>query len=285
MEALELRIPAERIALEGFLSLVACAFLVYVGLFVVGRGIQDEIALFGTLGGWVLVLILLAAFRWRGRLRLDADGVERRRSRGHLTTRLSWDEIEEIFLLGPFAFEVRGGGKSVRFPASFDGIDLARERCSRRLGGLRDRLRQRALGEGELVFRTPLPRWKGHVAYLGAVLLLTTLTGLLVTALVERMRSGFPFIFVFFGGKWLWRLRGRVSRLGTRVTVYKDGLLVRRLDGSDKLGWSDLGRTEWTEKGDLTVVLKSDRKILLPSTLSNIAILEEFIEEGRSSAV
>jgi len=32
-------------------------------------------------------------------------------------------------------------------------------------------------------------------------------------------------------------------------------------------------------------VLKSDRKILLPSTLSNIAILEEFIEEGRSSAV
>ena len=38
--------------------------------------------------------------------------------------------------------------------------------------------------------------------------------------------------------------------MGTVVHLYRDGLLIRRLDGRDKVAWSDLAATEWDGKED-----------------------------------
>jgi hypothetical protein len=65
--------------------------------------------------------------------------------------------------------------------------------------------------------------------------------------------------------------------------LYKDGLLVRRLDGSDKVAWSDIVRTEWTDRAELRILRSRGAPILLPSTLGNIGILEEMVESGRQS--
>jgi len=231
----------------------------------------------------LLAAVLLAClwFRWRSRLRLTTEGAEWRRSADRVVTRIPWSEVDEIFLLGFAEFEIRGAGKRIRFSGVYDRVDRAREHCSAALPGLRERLHDRALQQGELLFRTPGSRWAGHAAYLATVLLLTAVTGLVILAIRKTLRSGIPFFIVLFGAGWLWRLRSRASRRGTRVTLYKDGLLVRRLDGSDRLAWSDLIRTEWTDRGELRIHRRKGEPILLPSTLGNLPILEEFLESER----
>lgn len=233
--------------------------------------------------GFVAGLVAFVHFRWRSRLRLTPEGAFRLRSAGRVVTRIAWDEIDEVFLLGPSGFEVRGAGKRIRFGDAYENVAGARESCTGGLSDLRSRLVDRALKDGELVFRTPGSRWSAHAAYLAAVLLLTGVTGAVVMMFMKALRKGFPIFLIFFGTGWLWRLRGRASRRGTRVTLYPDGLLVRRLDGSDKVAWSEIQRTEWSDRGDLILVLHKGRKILLPSTLGNIAILEELVEERRAA--
>ncbi len=228
-------------------------------------------------------LLLLSLFRWRSRILLHAEAIERRSGR-RLVTRLAWDEVDELFLLGRDGFEVRGAGKSVRLSGAYRIPWNARDLCSERLTGLRDRLRNRALRDGKLAFRMPAARLRAHASYLVAVLFLTVITGLLLAPLFRRGRMGFPVFIVFFGGSWLWGLRRRASRLGTVVTLYPDGLLVRRLDGRDKVAWSELASTEWDGRGGLVLTLQSGRKIPLPPNLGNITVLEEFMEEGREAA-
>jgi len=231
----------------------------------------------------VAFLSALVHFRWRSRLRLTPEGAFRLRSAGRVVTRIAWDEIDEMFLLGPAEFEVRGAGKRIRFSDAYRDVSGAREHCGWGLSDLRLRLVDRASREGELVFRTPGSRWSGHAAYLLTVLLLTAVTGAVVMMFMNALRKGFPIFLIFFGTGWLWRLRGRASRRGTRVTLYPDGLLVRRLDGSDKVAWSEIRRTEWTDRGDLALLLNKGRKILLPSSLANIALLEGLLEERRGA--
>jgi len=247
-----------------------------------------EVALPGLpgLAGPLLVaglLLYLILTRWRSRIRLDLEGIERR-SGGRLVTRLAWEEVDELFLLGRDGFEVRGAGKSVRLSGVYRIPWNARDLCSERLAGLRDRLRDRALRDGELAFRMPAARLRAHASYLVAVLFLTGITGLLLAPLFRRGRLGFPVFVVFFGGSWLWGLRRRASRLGTVVTLYPDGLVVRRLDGRDKVAWSDLASTAWDGRGGLVLTLQSGRKIPLPPSLGNLTVLEEFMEEGREAA-
>jgi hypothetical protein len=230
-----------------------------------------------------IALLLLTVFRWRSRIVFDQEGVEGRRSRDRGGTRLAWGEVDELFLLGASEFELRGAGKAVRVSRRYRVPWNARDLCSERLGGLRQRLRDRALQDGVLVFRMPVPRLKAHVAYLLAILFLTGVTGLLLAPLFHRGRIGLP-IFILFGGSWLWGLRRRASRMGTVVHLYRDGLLIRRLDGRDKVAWSDLAATEWDGKGGLVLTLRTGRKIPLPPSLANIALLEEFAEESRGTA-
>jgi len=260
--------------------------VVFAGLIAPRIVREFALPLLPGLAGPVLVAVLLLALlltRWRSRIRLDAEGIERR-SGGRLGTRLAWDEVDELFLLGRDGFEVRGAGKSIRLSGAYRIPWNARDLCSERLAGLRDRLRDRALRDGELAFRMPAARLRAHASYLAAVLFLTAITGLLLAPLFRRGRLGFPVFIVFFGGSWLWGLRRRASRLGTVVTLYPDGLLVRRLDGRDKVAWSDLASTEWDGRGGLVLTLQSGRKIPLPPSLGNITVLEDFMEEGREAA-
>ena len=164
-------------------------------------------------------ILALVFLRWRSRIRLDEEGVEWRRSKQTVVTRLRWDEVEELFLLGRDGFEVRGAGRSVRLSRGYRIPWNARDLCSDRLAGLRDRLRDRALRDGQLVFRMPTARLRAHAAYLAAILFLTGLTGLILAPLFRPGRLGFPVFIVIFGGSWLWGLRRRASRLGTIVTL------------------------------------------------------------------
>lgn len=236
------------------------------------------------LGALCLALLFLTFSRWLLRIWVDRDGIALRRSGEDIVSRLEWEEIDELFLLGPAGFEVRGEGKAVRVSRYYSNPERARALCSARLGDLRDRLRARALRDGELVFRMPSGRMKAHVTYLLAILTLTTVTGFLLAPILLRGRFAFPVVIVLFGGSWLWGLRRRASRLGTVVTLYRDGLLVRRLDGRDKIAWSELASSEWDAKGGLDLVLRSGRRISLPPSLGNISLLEEFVEEGRQAA-
>lgn len=288
MQSQEYRFRAGQITSEVFslilIGFLSFAFVACIDVWGYAQNLPRELvpaflwagpalAVAGLLGGLL--------FRWRSRLRLGPDGVERRRSASHVVTRLAWEEIDELFLLGPSEFELRGAGKRIRFSDHYDRVERAREHCREGLSDLRTRLRDRALRDGELVFRVPGSRLKGHVIYLAVILVLTGLTGLVLLWFVKAVRMGLPFIFVFFGGRWLWGLRRRASRLGTRVILYKDGLRVGQLDRQAKVAWSDLQGTDWTEWGELVLLLRSGQKILLPATLSNIALLEELIEEGR----
>jgi len=236
------------------------------------------------LGALCLALLSLTFSRWLLRVWIDRDGIALRRSGEGVVSRLEWEEIDELFFLGSAGFEVRGEGKAVRISGYYSNPERAQALCSARLGDLRDRLRARALRDGELAFRMPSGRLKAHVSYLLAILTLTIVTGFLVAPILLRGRFTFPVVIVLFAGSWLWGLRRRASRLGTVVTLYRDGLLVRRLDGRDKISWSELASSEWDAKGGLDLVLRSGRRISLPPSLGNISLLEEFVEEGRQAA-
>jgi hypothetical protein len=228
----------------------------------------------------VLVLLLLSWGRWRRRFVVDAGGVELRRSKSRVLVRLDWGEVDEIFLLGRAAFEIRGAGRSIRLKGPYRFLGRARERCAPRLVGIRDHLQRRALADGKLVFRMPEEAWKAHLAYLGAVLILTVLTGLALAPLFRGRFSRLPVFFIFLGGSWLWGLRKRASRLGTRVTLLREGLVLKRLDGQERIAWSDYGHSEWNRKDGLDLILRSGRVLPLPPSLGNIAMLEEFLREG-----
>lgn len=233
-------------------------------------------------GGLVVLLTVLFRWRWRSRFLVHEGGVEYRRSENALVTRLEWGEIDELFLLNDTEFEVRGAGRPIRFAGPYEDLYSARQACLPRLERIRESLQARALRDGTVTFGMPGGRWKAHLAYLGAVLILSGITFFcLATLLSKRIRNGLPFIVLFFGGSWLWGLRKRASGLGTRVILRREGFIVRRLDGKDKVPWGDLERTEWNDRNGLNLVLRSRRVIALPRTLANLGLLEEFLHEGR----
>jgi len=230
-----------------------------------------------------VLLGMLTWFRWRSRIVLDDQGVEWRRSGRSAGMRLNWDEVDEFFLTGGATFELSGRGGRIRFTGYYEDVSRARDLCLPRLSGMRDLLRSRAFRDGSLVFRMPGGRWKAHAAYLAAVLILSGVTWYCLATLLGRRFNGLPFVFLFFGGSWLWGLRRRASGMGTRVTLHRQGLLVRRLDGKDRVTWDALERTQWNTNGGLDLVLRSRKVISLPPALGNIGLLEEFIQEGRTS--
>jgi hypothetical protein len=232
-----------------------------------------------------VALLLLRQWRWRRRILIDATGVRRLRSKNDYGVRLEWDEIEELFILGPQEFELRGAGKSIAFTPSFDGVLEARTQVSRSLHTLRGRLRDRAMREGELHFRMPGGRWKAHALYLLVILVLTGLTAMVAVPIVSRRQAGFPLLLIMIlGVGWVWNFRRSASRMGTVVTLYRDGLLVRRLDGSEKIAWSTVTGTDWNEKGGLDLLLVSGKRVSLPPQLANVTLLEGFVEEARTGA-
>src|SRR5262245_24653569 len=210
-----------------------------------------------VLGAWtatVLAIWFLGWRRWRSRFILDDHGVEFRRSRRGSGVRLEWDEVEEVFLLGSGAVELRGAGKRMRLGRAYRHLMLARDRIARRMGGIRERLRARALVEGRIDFRMPWGAWRATVPYLARVRWLTGITGLCLAPLLRG--KFFAIVFVFFGGSWMWGLRKKASVLGTRVTLQREGILVRRLDGRDRIAWEDFDRAEWSNGDGLNLVLR-----------------------------
>lgn len=273
------RFRAARIAGEAALALASCTFAGLGWVWNVRPELTDSPAcLIPPAGLLAAVLGLLVWRRWRSRYVIDDRGVEWRRSASRVVTRLGWTEVEEIFLLGWSEFELRGAGRSIRFDGAYDEIPGARELCLPRIAGIRDHLRARALREGRLVFRMP-GMVRAHLAYLGAVLVLTTITALSVWPVLMRGTLGFPVVLVVVGGSWLWGLRRRASGLGTRVTLQREGILVRRLDRSDRVPWPELDRVEWNDRGGLDLVLRRLKVIPLPAALGNLALLEEFLRQ------
>jgi hypothetical protein len=279
MEPLECRFRLTRALGEGILILLS--ELLPVGVLASQLDPSDLPAVVAGVGpATVLAFAIFGWGRWRSRFVVDDRGAEFRRSKGRLVTRLDWDEVEEIFLLGPSEFELRGAGKRVRLRPAYANVALARERCAPRLAGIRERLRARALREGRVGFRMPGGSWKPHLFYFAAVLVLTGITGLCLAPLLRGRFFSYPILVVFFGGSWLWGLRKRASVMGTRVILQREGIVVRRLDGRDRIAWEELDRPEWNGQDGLDLVLKSRRTISLPSALGNIAMLEEFLREG-----
>jgi hypothetical protein len=233
-------------------------------------------------GAGTCLLVGALIGRWRARLRVDENGMEFRGSPGYVSTRLEWSEVDELFLLDDTQFEVRGAGRVIRFAGPYDDLYSARQACLPRLQGIRDALQAQALRDGKVTFRMPAGRWRAHLAYFAAVLVLSGVTwACLATLLDRKFRTGLPFVFLFFGGSWLWGMRRRASGLGTRVTLEREGFGVWRLDGRDMVPWEELDRAEWNDQNGINLVLRSRRTIVLPPTLGNIGLLEEFLHEGR----
>jgi hypothetical protein len=284
MELQVCRFRSERAFSEAIILVVIC----FAATAPFARQVDPALGVFPSImipGAFLSQLVLTFLFwkRWRSRIVLDDRGVEWRRSKTRAVRRLDWDEIDEFFLIGGIGFELRGRGRRISFTELYEDIYHARELCLPRLSGMRDLLRRRALDEGALVFRMPGGRWKAHVAYLAAVLILTGITGSGLAILLDRSFPGLPFFALVFGGSWLWGLRRKASGLGTRVTLRREGLLVRRLDGRNRIAWEDLERTQWNANGGLDLVLRSRKVVSLPGALGNIGLLEEFIHEGTAS--
>lgn len=283
MELLQCRFRRDQAILEAFFIGAACIMAAVSVAAYLGPRLSDQPEF--LIVGAVLAAILLTALywaRWGSRIVLDERGVEWRRSATRVGLRLDWEDVDEFFLKGGLAFELRGGGRRIEFTGFYEGVSHARDLCLPRLSGMRDLLRSRALQDGSIVFRMPGGRWKAHAAYLAAVLVLSGVTWYCLTMLLGRRFNGLPFVLLFFGGSWLWGLRRRASGLGTRVVLHRRGLLVRRLDGKDRVAWEDLERTQWNSQSGLDLVLRSKRVIPLPPALGNIGLLEEFIHEGRA---
>jgi hypothetical protein len=239
------------------------------------EGVRAPLALPGLGLAGVFLAVLFWA-RWRRRFAVDDRGVERRRG-SRPVARMEWDEVEELFLLGWPGFELHGAGRTIRVHGPYEGLHHARSQVVPHLTGIREHLRSRALRDGQAVFRMPGGAWRPHLAYLGALMILTAVTGLCLAPLLKG--RFFPIIVVFCGS-WLWGLRRRASQLGTRVLVRPDGFEVRRLDRRDLVRWEDFDRAEWNEQDGLDLVLRSRRVIKLPPSLGNIGLLEELLREG-----
>lgn len=238
------------------------------------------------LGSFLVAVLLLRHFRWRQRIRIDDVGVQWRRWRHDFGRSMLWEEIDELFILGPVEFELRGAGKSIVVTPAYDDPVVARDLVSRRLGGLRSRLRDRAMRDGELRFRMPGGRWLAHSLYLILILVLTALTAAAVVPFFfRRVTTGFPLLLLLGGAvAYVWKLRRGASQLGTVVTLYRDGILVRRLDGSRKIAWSEIIETEWNQEGGLDIVMNAGRRVSLPPRLANITLLDGFVEEARTGS-
>jgi hypothetical protein len=276
---MECRYSERRIVVE---LLVVLLTIIPLTLAVEHHQIERFLRIGVALGPSALAIVVLVIFRWRSRVLISPQGLELRRSEGVALKRLGWDEVEELFILGPEEFELRGGGISIRLTAAYEGVSQARSVVSARLGSLRERLHDRALREGELVFRMPLGRWKAHVFYITVLIVLTILTGMLVAPMVSHAGFGFPAVGILMGGAWVWSLRRQASGMGTVVTLYRDGLLVRRLDGSRKVAWSEVAGTEWNGEGGLVLRLTNGKRVFLPPQLANVTLLEGFVEEART---
>jgi len=278
MQSLECRFRLGRALGEAAILFIAFFF----ALLFADNFPDPRIAMGSAAGGLALLVGGLFWGRWRSRFVVHEQGVEFRRSASAVVTRLEWGEIEELFLLDGTQFEVRSAGRQLRFAGPYDDLYSARQACLPRLERIRESLQARALRDGTITFRMPGGRWKAHLAYFGAVLVLSGVTWYCLATLLDRkIRNGLPFILLFFGGSWLWGLRKRASGLGTRVILQREGFVIRRLDGRDKIPWEELDRTEWNEHGGLNLVLRSRRVIALPPTLGNLGLLEEFLHEGR----
>lgn len=284
MEAMELRVRVSRMFFEAVLLLLVVVFVSFCLSSYRHSAEEEKAARHITLWIYLATLLLLQQLRWRRRILIGLAGMQWRRSASDPGIGLTWSEVEELFILGPEEFELRGAGKSIRFTPSFGGVGEARERVSRSLGDLRHRLRDRAMREGELHFRMPTLRWKAHALYLAAVLVLTGLTALGLAPVLRQGRNGVPAIVVFlvFGAWIVLKLRRLASGMGTIVTLYRDGVLVRRLDGSRKISWSTVTGTEWNEKGGLDILEQGGKRVSLPPQLANVTLLEGFIDEARS---
>jgi len=277
MQAFECRFRLGRALGESALTLLA----VFIAL-LWADNLRAPSGTAGIIVFGALILLLLLGWRWRSRFVVTDEGVEFRRSRRSVLTRLAWGEIEELYLLDETHFELRGGGRHLRFAGPFENLDDARNACLPRLRGIRDHLQAKALREGSVAFRMPGGRWRAHLAYFAAILILSGVTWYCLATLLDRkLRTGLPFILLFFGGSWLWSLRRKASGLGTRVLLQREGIVVRRLDGRDKIPWEDLDRAEWNDQNGINLVLRSRRIIVLPPSLGNIGLLEEFLHEGR----
>lgn len=281
---MELRVRRFGVAFEIALTLVL-AWFGSLFLVVLARHEWDlTLARNAFLLSAATAILFLRRRRWRRRIVLDDDGVRWRRSKNDDGRRLGWDEVEELFILGPEEFELRGVGKSIAVTPAFDGVGEAREFVSRRLAGLRDRLRDRAMRQGELHFRMPGGRWKAHAFYLAVILVMTLLTAMVAVPML-RGQPYLPWLLlmVLVVG-FVWKLRQQASALGTVVTLYRDGLLVRRLDRSRRIAWSTVTATDWNERGGLDLVLQGGKRISLPPQLANVTLLEGFIDEARAAA-
>jgi len=284
VDRMELRIRAGSILLEALLALIVVVSIT-VGFSSYRQSPGEERTARRT-APWVYVaaLLFMSRRRWRQRIVIGPAGVRWRRSENDEGRGLTWSEVEEFFILGPEEFELRGAGRSILFTPSFGGLPEARAQVSRALGDLRHRLRDRALREGELHFRMPALRWKAHALYLVALLVLTGLSAAGVVHFLRRDAADAPLlVLVVAFGVWLvWKLRRLASGMGTIVTLYRDGILVRRLDGSRKIGWSTVTAAEWNEKGELEIVLEGGKRVPLPRQLGNLTLLEGFIDEART---
>jgi hypothetical protein len=285
MEATELRIRAGSKFLEGMLTVMGIVFLIFFLSSFTGTREKEIGARHSAVWVSLVALLVLRQWRWRRRILIGTAGIQWHHSKDDYGRRLTWSEVEELFILGPEEFELRGAGTSIQFTPAFGGVAEARERVSRSLGDLRYRLRDRAMREGELHFRMPGGRWKAHVLYLLVILVLTGLTATVALPIVSRRQAGFPLLLIgILGVSWVWNFRRRASLMGTVVTLYRDGLLVRRLDGSEKIAWSTVTGTDWNEKGGLDLLLAGGRRVSLPRQLANITLLEGFVEEARAGA-
>jgi hypothetical protein len=232
----------------------------------------------------ILILPGLLLLPWRAFLRIDDEGVTLFRSEGRPSARLAWEEVEEIFDLGSGQLELRGGGRRIQISSRYDlGYQAAHRSLRRVRGPLGEKLRRRAREEGELVFRMPSRLWTAHVVYLMTVLVLSALTLLCLVPLTRKGETGFPYIFVF-GGFGSWGLRRWASGRGARLTLLREGFLLRRLDGTVRIPWDQLSRVESNGAGGLDLILRSGREHSLPADLGNLQFLEKMVREKLASA-
>src|SRR6185436_7376156 len=141
MQSLECRFRLGRALGEATIAFLAFFIaLLFVENFPDPRGYLTSVG-----GGFLLLFGGLLWGRWRSRFVVHEQGVEFRRSRNAVVTRLDWSEIDELFLLDDTHFEVCGAGRQIRFSGPYDDLYSARQACLPRLERIRESLQARAL--------------------------------------------------------------------------------------------------------------------------------------------